>query len=217
MPTSIYLNVSRYLRQIEGDRWCGMGCVALYAAVLGLDYHSLNNGQYLRVQSVDASRCDPWHRVLCRDGPVRLLHSYGPARNHTYLSLFSAILLPAFKHDEWKPFVAKPHQTWIGASHYVGPSMQQPVFYATPAPQQLIYAVHPHQQQYAPGAMMMQVPVQGGYIQGHFVPTTAVQPQPVPTAQPAFASPGSSGADLASKNNLLASGTPGPGSDPNMS
>ena len=99
-----------------------------------------------------------------------------------YLHLYSAILIPAFKHDEWNPFVAKPHQTWICASNYVGPSMQQPRIYATPAPQQLLYDVQPQQQQSAPVGTMMYVSDQGGNIQGHFIPTTAVQP-PIP--QPA--------------------------------
>jgi len=147
--------------------------------------------------------------MLCWDGPVRLLHSHGSTQNHSYPYLCSSILIPAFKHDEWKPFIATSRQTWIGASNNVGPSTQQPVFYATPAPQQWIYAVQPPQQQYSPVGMM-QVPVQGGYIQGHFVPTTAIQPQPGPTAQPA------SGTGRPSTYSTQVSGTPVLGSIPNM-
>jgi len=126
-------------------------------------------------------------------------------------------VVPAFKHDERKPFIAKPHQTCFGASNYVGPSMKQPVFYTTPAPQQLIYVCQPQQQQYASAGMIMLVSVLGGYIQGHFVPTTAVQLQPGPTAQPASDLPRSSGVYVASAHDSLVLGTPGPSSAPNLS
>jgi hypothetical protein len=120
-----------------------------------------------------------------------------------YAGMALSILIPGLKQDLWQAFMAKPHQTWVGASNYVGPSMQQPVVYTTPAPRQLVYAVQPQQQQYAPAGMMMHVPVQGGYIQGHFIPATSVPQQPI--AQPASDPPRSSVPESASTSGALAS------------